>query len=362
MSKKLSLKISMTMILLIVLILMGLFAALYPLFTMDMMAIPGGLARDAILPYVKILFFSAGIGALFVTVGVSLLFGQRIAKPLMDMEEVASSIVEGRAHQQVRIRGNDELAKLGTGINRLAKHLEFLETTRREFLSHIAHELRTPLSYIRGYSQAISEGLIENEADKRSYLNIIHEESVRLSQLIEDLFTLAQSDAGEMSVHVEPVCPDDLLLSVMNHLQPKAAANEVRMTADLRAPGTFPLDPMRMRQVIMNLLDNALRYVNPAGEVFVESKSDPDHLMLAFQNSGDPIPSEDIPHIFDRLYRVEKSRARQTGGSGLGLAIVKQIVELHGGAITVTSSSGIGTRFVIVVPRHTDEEARERHA
>ena len=362
MTSNLSVKISLALILLIVLILIGLFVALYPIFTIVMLAAPGGKERGVVLLYLKILFFSAGIGALFVAVGFSLLFGQRIAKPLREMEEITSSIVDGDYHRQVRIRGNDELAKLGAGINRLAKHLAFLENTRKEFLSHIAHELRTPLSYIRGYSQAISEGLMENEVDKLSYLNIIHEESVRLSQLIEDLFTLAQSDAGEMSVHLEPFSADGLISSIMNHLQPNATANEVRMTANLNAPGTFLLDPMRMRQVVMNLLDNSLRYVNPTGEVIVETKVYPDHLMMAFQNSGDPIPSDDIPHIFDRLYRVEKSRTRQTGGSGLGLAIVKQIVELHEGTITVTSSIDMGTRFVILLPFHAGEKVRDHYA
>ncbi len=361
MTNKLSVKISLTMILLIALILIGLFSALYPLFAEIKAASHGGIS-DVMIADIKLLFFSAGIGALLVAAGFSLLLGQRIAKPLLDMEAVTTSIVEGGDYRQVLIKGNDELAKLGTGINRLAQHLQFLENTRHEFLSHIAHELRTPLSYIRGYSQVISEGLVENEADQRSYLKIIHEESIRLSQLIEDLFTLAQSDAGEMSVHAEQVEIDVLLSTIVDHLQPSAIERHVRLTTNLGAPGTFWIDSIRIRQVILNLLDNALRYVEPAGEVVVESKVYVDRFMIAVQNSGEPIPSSDLPHIFDRLYRVEKSRARQTGGSGLGLAIVKQIVELHGGTVTVTSTEDIGTRFVILLPIRGGAEVRGQHA
>ncbi len=361
MTSKLSVKISLTMILLIALILVGLFSALYPLFS-EIMATSNGNITTKMLFYMKVLFFLAGIGALLVAAGFSLLLGQRIAKPLLDMEAVTSSMVEGREYPLVSIRGNDELAKLGTGINRLAQHLKFLESTRQEFLSHIAHELRTPLSYIRGYSQVINEGIVENETEQRNYLKIIHEESIRLSQLIEDLFALAQSDAGEMSVHTEPVNIDDLISFSIEHLQPKAVAQRVHVTVDLNAPGTFNVDPIRMRQVVMNLLDNALRYMEPAGEVVLESNVYADHLMIAVQNSGEPIPSTDLSHIFDRLYRMEKSRARQSGGSGLGLAIVKQIVELHGGTVTVTSMVDTGTRFVILLPIRDDTKVRDDHA
>ncbi len=361
MTSKLSVKISLTMILLIALILVGLFIALYPLFS-EIMAASNGNVTNEMLSYMKVLFFLAGIGALFIAAGFSLLLGQRIAKPLLDMEAVTSSMVEGREYPLVSVRGNDELAKLGTGINRLAQHLKFLESTRQEFLSHIAHELRTPLSYIRGYSQVISEGLVENEAEQQNYLKIIHEESIRLSQLIEDLFTLAQSDAGEMSVHTEAVDIDELISTTIDHLLPQATAQHVYVTKKLSAPGTFHVDPIRLRQVVVNLLDNALRYMEPEGEVVIESNVYADRLMISVQNSGEPIPSKDIPHLFDRLYRVEKSRARQSGGSGLGLAIVKQIVELHGGTVTVTSTVGTGTRFVILLPLRDEAKARDDRA
>ena len=362
MTSKLALKISFALILLIILILAALFAALYPIFTSGIPASSGDPASGLTLVYEKTLFFAAGIGALFVAVGFSLIFGQRIARPLTEMEEVTSSIVEGQFFKQVKTQGNDELAKLGSGINRLAQHLAYLENTRKEFLSHIAHELRTPLSYIRGYSQIISEGLVQNEEEKISYLNIIHEESVRLSQLIEDLFSLAQSDAGEMSVHIEEVAVDELVTSIIDHLQPKAAENGVRFIVHLNARGTYPLDPMRMKQVVLNLLDNALCYVNLSGDISVATKVYQDQLMMTFQNSGDLIPPEDLPHIFERLYRVEKSRTRQKGGAGLGLAIVKQIVELHGGTITATSTLDTGTRFVILLPLHSADTGGETHA
>ncbi len=361
MKTSLSIKISMTMILLMALILVGLFSALYPLFAEIKAASNGGLS-DAILLNIKQLFFSAGIGAFFVAAGLSLLLGRRIAKPLLEMESITSSLVQGRDYRQVHVSGKDELAMLGTGLNRLAEHLKFLESTRQEFLSHIAHELRTPLSYIRGYSQVIYEGIVDNEADQQAYLKIIHDESIRVSQLIEDLFALAQSDAGEMSVHMEQAEIDEIISTTVDHLAPIAAERNIRVSADLNAPGTYKLDPMRMRQVVMNLLDNALRYVEPSGNVVIESSVNATHLMVAVQNSGEPIPPKDIPYIFDRLYRVEKSRARQTGGSGLGLAIVKQIVELHGGTVTVTSTAEIGTRFVILLPLDMDIKARDHHA
>lgn len=362
MTNKLAVKVSLALIALILLVLIGLYVALYPIFTSGLSTASVGITAERMRAYDQTLFFAAGIGALFVAAGFSLIFGQRIARPLIEMEKATSSIVEGQFNSQVNIRGNDELAKLGAGINRLAKHLSYLEDTRKAFLSHIAHELRTPLSYIRGYSQALSEGLIQDESDKSAYLIIIHEESVRLSQLIEDLFSLAQSDAGEMRVQTEPISADELVMSVLSHLQPKALEKGIQIKTNLNATGIFQLDPMRMKQVILNLLDNAIRYVDEHGKITIETSTTPNYLQIAVQNSGDPIPPEDLPHIFERLYRVEKSRTRQAGGTGLGLAIVKHIVELHGGTIAATSSPDWGTRFVIMLPHHSGEETRNFHA
>ena len=309
------------------------------------------------------LLIVAGLGTVIFASGVTVLLSNRIAGPLEDVVRAASEFGNGNYNAHVSVQGDDEIAVVGRAMNQLARDLQDAERNRNEFLANISHELRTPLSYIRGYSQVVADGLVSDPKERERYLRLIYDETIRIELLVRDLFVLAQADAGELSVTREAVNLNELILHTVRLVEARATSKTITIETSLGGQLIVAVDRLRMEQVLLNLLENAIRYTEPSGRVTVSLTSgEQDHVQITVSDTGVGIPETDLPYIFDRLYRVDKSRNRGRGGSGLGLAIVKQIVELHGGTVRVRSVEHKGTTFTILLPALAPQSERRSKA
>lgn len=302
------------------------------------------------LELVKRAIILAGIGAVFLAVGFTFILSRKLSSPLLEMEKATRKIAAGDLNTRVSRSSMDEIGTLAAAINDLAIELHRYRSNRREFLANISHELQTPITYLEGYTSALRNHLYETEEEKEQYLQIIQLEAGRMSNLVSDLFELSKMEDGKIALVFEEV---DLVEVIENALlKTKMNAQAKGLQLEFNQPYDFPsinADGLRMEQIISNLLENAIRYTE-SGFIKVKLSSDSTKVRVIVEDTGIGIPQEDIPFLFERFYRVEKSRSREFGGTGLGLAIVKQLVELQGGAITVESQIGKGTCFELAFP------------
>nr|WP_263324864.1 cell wall metabolism sensor histidine kinase WalK [Neobacillus sp. Marseille-Q6967] len=269
-----------------------------------------------------------------------------LTKPLITMKEATKKLSKGDFSVTLPKPSNDEIGELSQSIQTLANDLNYLKQERNEFLASISHELRTPLTYINGYADiARRKGL--GEQDRDQYLTIIQEEAQRVSRLVKELFDLAKLDQNHFSIKKEKVHLNAFLQSTFERVLPAFKDKGINLVLDCPNNLSLDIDPIRFEQVILNLLDNSLKYSKASTSTYLRAFEENGEIKVVIHDQGVGIPQEDLPHIFDRLYRVDKSRSRSTGGFGLGLAIVKQIIEAHGGEITVESRVGEGTCFTI---------------
>jgi signal transduction histidine kinase len=296
------------------------------------------------------LFILVGILSLIATVATISLLSRIVASPLVRMKEATERLSKGDFSVSLHIRGNDELASLAKVIQSLANDLNHLKKTRNEFLASISHELRTPLTYVKGYADiARRKELSAEERDK--YLAIIYKEALHLTQLVKDLFHLAQLDQHSFTIQKEVIEMGGYIKNIVEKIAP--AFREKKMELMYKCPNHLyvSIDPNRFEQVLYNLLDNARKYSNPGSTVHLCVEEDVKHIYITVMDEGIGIPKEDLPFLFERFYRVDKSRARSSGGSGLGLAIAKEIVEAHGGRLSIDSEIGKGTTAKIILER-----------
>jgi signal transduction histidine kinase len=293
-------------------------------------------------------FLLAGILSLIFMFIMIVVLTRLVTHPLIKMSEATKRISKGDFSVALPKLGKDELGVLGESITVLARDLEVLKNERNEFLASISHELRTPLTYIKGYAD-IARRPETNDDDKSQYLGIIHEESVKLAKLVKDLFNLAKMDENTFSIEKKTVrlCP--YFRGLYEKIAPAFRENNMDLQFECSAELSADIDPIRFEQVILNLLDNARKYSEPFTKVMLEAKENSGRVMIQVRDEGKGIPAEDLPRIFDRFYRVDKSRTRALGGSGLGLSIAKELVEAHGGTINVTSEPNKGTTFEIIL-------------
>lgn len=272
-----------------------------------------------------------------------------VTQPLIQMSEATRHISKGDFSVSLPKLGSDEIGELGASIQILANDLEVLKKERSEFLASISHELRTPLTYIKGYAEIARRESTGND-ERQKYLGIIFEEAEKLAELIKELFNMAKMDQNSFTIEKETVLLAPYFRTILNKVSP--AMQERQMGLVLQCPEdlTVAVDPIRFEQVILNLLDNAWKYSEPSTKISIDVQAMIGWVSITIQDEGKGIPAEDLPRIFERFYRVDKSRARALGGSGLGLAIVKQLIEAHGGKITAESTPNIGTRFILSLP------------
>lgn len=305
---------------------------------------------DQSLQKVRSMLLLAGFGTFFLALGFTYIISKKLSSPLIQMEKAARKIAIGDLDTRVRLTTRDEMGSLAHAINDLAFDLQRYRDQRREFFANISHELRTPITYLEGYSKVLKERLYQSPEEAEKYLDIIHEESVRLSRMIGDLFDLSKMDEGKISLQREWIDLTEVLEGAIN--KTSIQAKEKRLDVHFHIYGESALvyyDGNKLTQVFINLLDNAIRYTD-TGSISVDLWYEKKKIRITIKDTGMGIPEIELPYIFDRFYRVEKSRSRQYGGTGLGLAIVKNLVELQGGNIRVTSIVSKGTCFELTFP------------
>jgi signal transduction histidine kinase len=290
-------------------------------------------------------------GALL-AVAIALLFtfflSRRISAPVKALTVTAKRLGQGDFSQRVEAQGKGEVGELAQAFNSMASDLERTERLRRNMTADVAHELRTPLSNVRGYLEAIHDGVVEPDA---TTLHSLYEEVSLLSQLVDDLQELALAEAGELRVVCQAEDISELIDRAVAPVRTQAVAKEVSVSVDL--PDKLPsvnIDSHRVGQVLRNLLENAVAHTASGDAITVTAQQKDNYLEVAVTDTGEGIPAEDLPNIFERFYRVDKSRTRATGGTGLGLTIAKRLIEAHGGKIEAQSELGKGSCFAFTVP------------
>ncbi|MCP8969263.1 sensor histidine kinase [Ectobacillus ponti] len=294
-------------------------------------------------------FFMTGCATFLFTVIAMFFLSRILTKPLIRMKEAAEKMSKGDLSVSLDTNQQDEVGELALAIQTLATDLHYMKQERSEFLASVAHELRTPLTYVRGYADIAKRGTLTNE-ERKQYLSIIQEEADRVTRLVNDLFELAQMEKHNFVIHKKTIDASAFLQRMIAKLQPSYEQKHVTLSLQSANSLYAAIDEERFEQVMMNLLNNALAHSEPHSRTTVTAAVEQQALLIQVQDEGEGIPAGDIPHVFERFYRVDKSRTRAKGGSGLGLAIVKEIVELHGGSIAVRSSPGKGTVFTIQLP------------
>jgi histidine kinase len=291
----------------------------------------------------------SGFAALAVAVVVSLFVSRRIVEPLHTLSTVSSRLADGFYRERTRIGSNDEIAQLAQSVNQLADTLDQTERRRLALLADVTHELRTPLATIGGYMEGMLDGVIKPTPPT---FNLILQETNRLQRLIEDLELLSRVEAGQLPIIAREFDLRRTLDEIAAQFEPLFSANEVHLL--VQAPPQLPTvwaDPDRVDQVLINILSNAYRYTPTGGQVTLRASVHEGEMLIAVQDSGVGISAEHLPYVFERFYRVDKSRARHSGGNGIGLAIARHLVYAQGGTIWATSAGeGQGTTFFFTLP------------
>ncbi len=279
--------------------------------------------------------------------GLSFWVSRRIMQGLTQMEKVTQEFATGKLNARLPMSDIPELNRLGTSFNRMAASLEGVETRRRELIGDMTHELRTPLTVVRGYLEELADGSIEPSPE--IYLRLVRE-TKRLERLVNDLQELSKAEAGYLPIHIKAVNIRPLLESLVARFADQLLEDGPVM--QLKCPTELPLvlaDIDRTEQVLVNLIGNAVRYTNQ-GIITIQAWIDDSKLWIAVIDTGMGISSQDLPHIFERFWRADKSRDRHSGGTGIGLTISRRLVELQGGDMEVESELGVGSTFRFYLP------------
>jgi len=324
------------------------------------------------LPLLVLLLLFAAVMSL----GLSYALSRALVQRVTALHHGARALADGDLSARVAVAGADELAALAAQFNQMATQLavaaeerERLEAVRRDLIAAISHDLRTPLASLRLMTEALADGLVDDPATTTRYLATMRGQIGHLSGLIDDLFELAQLDAGALRLELQRASLDDLISDALEGIRPQAAAKGVQVCGSV-APGVGPVlvAPQKIERVLYNLVTNAIRHTPSDGVGTISAMPEgqrPDEnvpspaprplspapfVLVEVADTGEGIAPEDLPWIFDRFYRGEKSRSRATGGAGLGLAIARGIVEAHGGRIWAESAQGRGTRIRFTLP------------
>lgn len=289
----------------------------------------------------------SSLAAVLLGLGLSFILTRRVLGPLMGMMNVASGIAGGDYSGRVPIQSRDEIGELAAVFNRMAESLAEIEMLRKRMVIDVAHELRTPLTNIRGYLEALVDGVIPPSPET---LQLLHTETLRLTSLVGAVMQLARAEGVKQGLSVTPTSLVELIEQAMEPFAQRFSDGKVRVLTDFEDPAvTVQTDSRRISQVIGNILQNAVQYTPQGGYVRISTEQLPGEIRVTFANSGAELDPADLPFIFERFYRGEKSRSRDRGGAGIGLAIVKELVEAHHGRVGAETSPG-ETRFWFTLP------------
>jgi signal transduction histidine kinase len=277
--------------------------------------------------------------------------------------EAVTQISAGDLTVRVPVNSHDEVGRLAAAFNDMVDRVEAsfnkerdLERARRELIASVSHDLRTPLASIRAMVESINDGVVTDQPTVKRYLRTIEMEVENLSQLINDLFELSQMDAGVLKLEMETSSLTDLISDTLESMSAQATAEGRNLHLKGSVDGEVAqvmMDPRRVQRVLYNLVQNAIRYTPSDGSVQILARDTGSEVQVEVKDTGEGIPPEELARIFDRFYRTEQSRSRDSGGTGLGLSIAKGIVEAHGGRLWVESSVGKGSTFGFALPKKT---------
>ena len=341
-------------------------------------ALMSGYALSGLLVFLNIwviarLMFASNHDLMLATIllifatGIAMSLGYLLSEALTDrivvLNLAARQIAQGKLETRVTVTGQDEMAGLARTFNDMAAQLEAMEARqreleglRRDLIAWIGHDLRTPLTSIRAIVEALADGMVDDEETVKRYLRTAHRDVCSLSHLIDDLFDIAEMDAGGLRLEIRPNSMTDLISDTIESFTELANRQGVTLGGHVEPDiDPVPMDAQRVGRVLFNLVANALRHTPRGGSVTLSARRQEKAVVLEVADTGEGIRQEDLPYIFERFYRGEKSRNRATGGSGLGLAIAKGFVEAHGGDIGVESDTA-GTRFYFSLPNRYSKE------
>ncbi len=290
----------------------------------------------------------AALASLTLALLLSYLMTKRVLRPLLQMTRLSKDLAAGNFSSRVEVISTDEVGQLGRAFNQMADSLERLEALRKTMVSDLAHELRTPLTNLRGYFEALSDQVI---APAPATFQMLEQETLRLVQLVDDLQQLSKAESAKAFLQRRSFPLAELIEQLLPLFELRFQSRGVELKVELEPPNLeLQADFDKLLQVLRNLLENALRYAAENGEVKISGSATPQFIELAVSNTGPGIEAQDLPFIFERFYRADRSRSREQGGAGIGLAIVKEIIAAHGGQVGAESARGL-TRVWLRLPQ-----------
>lgn len=295
----------------------------------------------------------AGVIAFLLSILLALIITTSVARPLQRMAGAAEAIAEGDYDQALALEGPREVRRVANSFNSMARQVNATQQSQRDFVANVSHDLKTPITSIQGWSQALLDGTAVTPEEQQQAARIINSESERMARMVDDLLALARLSSGQLALTLEPVDVAQLVEDVAATLLPRAQEKQIELTVDVAPVPPVRGDADRLTQVITNLAANALTYTPPGGHVSLTLRTpEDDEVAIAVADDGPGIPAAELPRIFERFYQVDKSRTRvqEPGGHGLGLAIAKELVALHNGRIQVDSQEGRGSIFTVFLP------------
>lgn len=293
------------------------------------------------------LFFAALV-SMVIALFLAIFFSRTLTRPLRELTAAIQAVAKGKLEQKVPVRSQDELGELAKSFNQMSSDLARSNQARRQMTADIAHDLRTPLTVIGGYIEALRDGVLQPSPQR---FETLHSEVGHLQRLVQDLRTLSLVDAGELTLNRQLIHPADLIKRIEATYQHAALKKKIQLQLDIdESTPPVMIDEERMVQVLSNLVINAIRFTPAGGQIRLASKASADGIQLSVKDNGPGIPPESQPFIFDRFYRGDSARSDSNGETGLGLAIARSLVVAHGGAIQVTSQVGLGSEFIITLP------------
>jgi signal transduction histidine kinase len=314
-----------------------------------LVAVPETRIASAWLDLGPRLMLAAG-AALIVALALSLVLSRSITEPLRKLTRLAQEVGRGRYDQRIEPRGPEEVRRLAGAFNKMAGQVMRSDQSMRDLLANVSHELKTPLTSIQGFSQAMVEGQMRSPEDYAQAARIIHEEAARMRELVDDLLYLSQMQAGVVKLNREPLDLASLLEASLERFRRRAEERQTALRLDLAPLPTVEADGRRLEQVFANLVDNAIHHSAPGSAVTIRARSVTGMVEVAVHNTGSHIAEEELPRIFERFYQIDRARTRRGGHAGLGLAIAAEVVEAHGGRIEAASSPEEGTVFTVTLP------------
>jgi signal transduction histidine kinase len=296
--------------------------------------------QDIFIPLLE----SGGVG-LVIAIIVSLILARSVARPLQEVAKAADAFAQGDATSRAPLRGPHEVRTVAETFNRMADEVSATQQTQRDFLANVTHDLKTPLTSIQGFSQAIIDGVVANPSAAGRAAQIIYDEAGRMNRMVQELLDLARIEAGRFAMTRHSIMISEIVRAVGERLQFRAKDKGVILVVDVPELPNIAGDGDRLAQVFTNLVDNAIKHTDQ-GTVTLSAGLSGGGILIQVSDTGEGIPTPDLPHIFERFYQVDKSRQSQRReGAGLGLTITKQIVDAHGGRIWAESIEGQGTKF-----------------